>query len=124
MAEEEAPEGMMWQDVKSFDENGNEVFKRELVPMMMCGGPTKERDANDEVKKMVIDLKDEVEQKRNTKYTVFDAVKFVTQVVSGVLYKIKVKVGENEYLHLNVLKKGDKKNLSVKEGTFTLEDKL
>ena len=129
--EEPAPPGYEWQDVKSFDENGKAVFKRELVKleMVMVGGPSEERDANDEVKKLVNDLKAKVEEKRNEKFTTFEAAKFTTQVVAGVMYKIKVKVGDDKYLHLRVLKNlphkgGDFVLRSVEEGTFKLTDPL
>ena len=129
--EEQAPRGYEWIDVKSYDENGKAVFKRELVKleMVMVGGPSEERDANDEVKKLVNDLKAKVEEKRNEKFTTFEAAKFTTQVVAGVMYKIKVKVGDDKYLHLRVLKNlphkgGDFVLRSVEEGTFKLTDPL
>ena len=129
--EEQAPRGYEWLDVKSYDENGKAVFKRELVKleMVMVGGPSEERDANDEVKKLVNDLKAKVEEKRNEKFTTFEAAKFTTQVVAGVMYKIKVKVGDDKYLHLRVLKNlphkgGDFVLRSVEEGTFKLTDPL
>ena len=49
--EEPAPPGYEWQDVKSFDENGKAVFKRQLVKLEMVGGPTEEKDADEYVKK-------------------------------------------------------------------------
>ena len=127
--EEPAPEGYEWQDVKSFDENGKAVFKRELVKLEVVGGPSEEKEANDEVKKMVEELKASVEEKKNTKYTTFEAVKFTTQVVNGVMYRIKVKVGENEYIHIKVLKnlpaQGGKVVLrNVADGTFKLGDPI
>ena len=127
--EEPAPEGYEWQDVKSFDENGKAVFKRELVKLKVIGGPTEERDATEEVKKMAEELKENVEAKKNTKYTTFEAVKFTTQVVNGVMYRIKVKVGENEYIHIKALKnlpaQGGKVVLrNVADGTFKLGDPI
>ena len=127
--EEPAPEGYEWQDVKSFDENGKAVFKRELVKLKVIGGPTEERDATEEVKKMAEELKENVEAKKNTKYTTFEAVKFTTQVVNGVIYRIKVKVGEDEYIHLKAIKnlraQGGKVVLrNVSEGTFKLADPI
>ena len=127
--EEPAPYGYEWQDVKSFDENGKAVFKRELVKLEVVGGPSEEKEANDEVKKMVEELKASVEEKKNTKYTTFEAVKFTTQVVNGVMYRIKVKVGENEYIHIKALKnlpaQGGKVVLrSVANGTFKLGDPI
>ena len=127
--EEPAPEGYEWQDVKSCDENGKAVFKRELVKLEVVGGPSEEKEANDEVKKMVEELKASVEEKKNTKYTTFEAVKFTTQVVNGVMYRIKVKVGENEYIHIKALKnlpaQGGKVVLrNVADGTFKLGDPI
>ena len=127
--EEPAPEGYEWQDVKSFDENGKAVFNRELVKLEVVGGPSEEKEANDEVKKMVEELKASVEEKKNTKYTTFEAVKFTTQVVNGVMYRIKVKVGENEYIHIKALKnlpaQGGKVVLrNVADGTFKLGDPI
>ena len=127
--EEQAPPGYEWQDVKSYDENGKAVFKRELVKLKMTGGPTEERDANDEVKKLANEIKTQVEEKRNEKFTTFEAVKYTTQVVAGVMYKIKVKVGDDKYLHLRALKnlpaKGGNFVLrTVEDGTFKLSDPL
>ena len=127
--EEKAPEGYEWQDVKSFDENGKAVFKRELVKLEVVGGPSEEKEANDEVKKMTEELKASVEEKKNTKYTTFEAVKFTTQVVNGVMYRIKVKVGQDEYIHIKALKnlpaQGGKVVLrSVADGTFKLGDPI
>ena len=127
--EEPAPYGYEWQDVKSFDENGKAVFKRELVKLEMVGGPTEEKDADEDVKKLAEELKKQVEENRNTTFTTFEAVKFTTQVVNGVMYKIKVKVGDDQYIHLRALKnlphKGGNVVLrTVEEGTFKLADPL
>ena len=127
--EEPAPPGYEWQDVKSFDENGKAVFKRELVKLEMVGGPTEEMDADEDVKKLAEELKKQVEENRNTTFTTFEAVKFTTQVVNGVMYKIKVKVGDDQYIHLRALKnlphKGGNVVLrTVEEGTFKLGDPL
>ena len=127
--EEPAPEGYEWQDVKSFDKDGKAVFKRELVKLEIVGGPTEEKEATDDVKKMVEELKTSVEEKKKTKYTTFEAVKFTTQVVNGIMYRIKIKVGEDEYLHVRALKslpvQGGKFTLrNVSEGTFKLGDPL
>ena len=127
--EEPAPYGYEWQDVKSFDENGKAVFKRELVKLEIVGGPTEEKDADENVKKLAEELKKQVEENRNTTFTTFEAVKFTTQVVNGVMYKIKVKVGDDQYIHLRALKnlphKGGNVVLrTVEEGTFKLADPL
>ena len=127
--EEPAPYGYVWQNVKSFDENGNAVFKRELVKLKIVGGPTEEKDADEDVKKLAEELKKQVEENRNTTFTTFEAVKFTTQVVNGIIYRIKIKVGEDEYLHVKALKQlpahGGKLTFrNVSEGTFKLADPI
>ena len=127
--EEPAPEGYEWQDVKSFDKDGKAVFKKELVKLEVVGGPSEEKEATEEVKKMAEELKEKVEEKKNTKYTTFEAVKFTTQVVNGIMYRIKIKVGEDEYLHVKALKQlpahGGKLTFrNVSEGTFKLADPI
>ena len=127
--EEPAPEGYEWQDVKSFDKDGKAVFKRELVKLEVVGGPSEEKEATEEVKKMAEELKEKVEEKKNTKYTTFEAVKFTTQVVNGIIYRIKIKVGEDEYLHVKALKQlpahGGKLTFrNASEGTFKLADPI
>ena len=127
--EEPAPPGYEWQDVKSYDENGKAVFKRELVKLEIVGGPSEEKDVDEEVKKLANEIKAQVEEKRNAKYTTFEAVKYTTQVVNGIMYKIKVKVGDDQYIHLRALKntpaKGGKFVLrEVFDGTFKLGDPL
>ena len=113
--EKEAPPGYEWVDVKSF-ENGKAVFKKELVKKVMVGAPTEMKDATDEIKQMVLDLKKNVEEKANKTFSTFEAVKYTTQVVAGVMYQIKVKVNDNEYIHIRVLK-----NLSSNGGKFELK---
>ena len=60
-------------------------------------------------------MKPQVEKALGETYSTFEAVKYTTQVVAGVMYRIKVKVGDDQYLHLRVLK-----NLPAKGGNFVL----
>ena len=125
---EEAPPGYEWQDVKSYDENGKAIFKRELVKLQMVGGPTEVQDANEEIKQIATGLKEEVEKQTKKTFKIFEAVKFTTQVVNGIMYRIKVKIGDNEYIHLRAIKNlpakgGNVVFKNVDEG-FKLEDPL
>ena len=127
--EEPAPPGYQWIDVKSFDEKGNAVFKKELVKLEMVGGPSEERDADDEIKRIATELKKQVEEKRNATFSTFEAVKYTSQVVAGAMYRIKVKVGDDQYIHIRVLKnlphKGGNVVLkAVDEATYKLGDPL
>ena len=69
---------------------------------MMCGGFGNARDADDKVKALAKEVKPEVEKALGATYSQFEAVKFTTQVVAGTNYKIKVKVGNEQYVHIKV----------------------
>ena len=89
-------------------------------------GDTKDADAN--VKKLANDVKADVEKSLGTTFTVFDAVSYKTQVVAGTNFFVKVKVGDDKYVHLTVWKKlpaqGGALVLSKAEGGKTLADPL
>ncbi len=95
---------------------------------MMCGGFGNALDANDEVKNMAKEMKQQTEQKLGATFTEFEAVKYKTQVVAGTNYLIKVKVGPEQFVHIKVWKKlpcyGGAKELSEAEGGKALADPL
>ncbi|QDZ19614.1 cystatin domain-containing protein [Chloropicon primus] len=55
-----------------------------------------------EVKEIVTGLKAEVEGKHGKAFQTFEPVSFVKQVVAGINYKVKVKVSEEECVHVLV----------------------
>ena len=69
---------------------------------MLCGGFGNARDADDEVKALALEMKPKVEQALGATYGTFEAVKYTSQVVAGTNYKIKVKVGDEQYVHIEV----------------------
>ena len=69
---------------------------------MLCGGFGNAKDADDNVKALALEMKPKVESALGAKYDTFEAVKFTTQVVAGTNYKIKVKVGADQYVHIKV----------------------
>ena len=69
---------------------------------MLCGGFGNARDADDEVKALALEMKPKVEQALGATYGTFEAVKYTSQVVAGTNYKIKVKVGDEKYVHIKV----------------------
>ncbi|KAK3540982.1 hypothetical protein QTP86_008204 [Hemibagrus guttatus] len=71
---------------------------------MLCGGTTKEMDANEEVQKICDEMKSHAEEKAGKKFDVFTAKSYKTQVVAGTNYFIKVHVGNEEFVHLRVYK--------------------
>lgn len=125
--EEPAPPGYMWTTVRTYVD-GHPVDKRELVKLMMCGAPTEMEDPDEEIIQIVNEIKPQIEQQTNKTYEKFEAVKFTSQVVAGTIYRIKVKIAENKYLHISVLKELPCNGGGIKPklipGEFTLEDEL
>ena len=95
---------------------------------MMCGGFTNARPADDKVKAIALEMKPKVEQALGETYSEFEAVSFMTQVVAGTNYKIKVKVGNGKYVHIKVFVplpcNSTEKQLMSQEANKTLADKL
>ena len=95
---------------------------------MMCGGFTNSRPADDNVKAIALEMKPKVEEALGTTYTQFEAVSFTTQVVAGTNYKIKVKVGDEKYVHIKVFVplpcNSTEKKLMSQESGKTLNDAL
>ena len=95
---------------------------------MMCGGFGSSRPADDNVKAMATEMKPKVEQALGKTYTQFEAVSFTTQVVAGTNYKIKVKVGDEDYVHIKVFVplpcNGTEKQLLSQEADKKLNDVL
>ena len=58
----------------------------------MLGGFGNAQDEDDNVKALVKGMKDKAEAALGEKYSVFEAVKFKTQVVAGTNYLIKLKL--------------------------------
>ncbi|KAL0484130.1 cystatin-A [Acrasis kona] len=69
---------------------------------ILVGGTTEAKPANKKVQVIADSVKGEVEALTNDVYDVYEAVSYATQVVAGVNYFIKVKVGKDEAVHLKV----------------------
>ena len=68
----------------------------------MWGGCGNAKDADDKVKALAKGMKGAAEKALGETYGEFEAVKYTTQVVNGTNYKIKVKVGDEKYVHIKV----------------------
>lgn len=71
----------------------------------MLGGFGATKPADDEAREVALGVKTKVEEALGENYGVYEPVSYVTQVVSGKNFKIKIKVGDNEYVHIKVWKK-------------------
>merc|ERR1712226_111795 len=69
---------------------------------MICGGPTEQKPADEAVQKHCDAVKAAVEAKTGKKYDVFEAKHYISQVVAGTNYFVKVHVGNNECVHVRI----------------------
>ncbi|XP_065667799.1 cystatin-A isoform X1 [Hydra vulgaris] len=72
--------------------------------MTLCGGTSESRPADDEVKAIIEKIKDQVLGKVNQSLDQYEAVSYKTQVVAGTNFFIKVKTGDNRFIHLRVFR--------------------
>ena len=94
----------------------------------ICGGFNNVQPADDKIIPLVAQVKNETEAKLGKTFSVFEAVSYTSQVVGGKNYKVKVKVGENEYVHVKIFKAlpcyGGNIQLLEAHGGKTLSDAL
>ena len=69
--------------------------------MPMVGGHSDVKDVDDEIKDTLLAFKASIEEKAATTFETFVPVKYTKQVVAGMIYHIKVNVG-NEFIHARV----------------------
>jgi len=95
---------------------------------MQVGGYSAEQEVTSDIQELAQAVKEEIQSKCNRAFPTFEVVKFMKQVVAGMNYKLKIKVGEDKYIHAVVFKglphtSGALSVTSVEEGK-TLEDAL
>ncbi|XP_036907439.1 cystatin-A [Sturnira hondurensis] len=84
---------------------------------MMPGGLTEAKPATPEIQKIADEVKPQLEEKTNETYEEFEAIEYKTQVVAGINYYIKVRVGHNSYIHMKIFKP-----LPQRQQSLTLTD--
>merc|ERR1711915_223383 len=68
----------------------------------MPGGVGKERPGDTETQQLLEGLRGEVEDKLGGKVEEFTVISYATQVVSGINYFAKVRIGADKYIHIRV----------------------
>eukprot|EP01015_Nassula_variabilis_P025456 TRINITY_DN497_c0_g1_i6.p1 TRINITY_DN497_c0_g1~~TRINITY_DN497_c0_g1_i6.p1 ORF type:complete len:114 (-),score=36.14 TRINITY_DN497_c0_g1_i6:132-473(-) len=71
----------------------------------MLGGLSAVKPADQHVEQLTQDVKGHVEQHLNRTFTTFKAHSYVSQVVSGIRYRIKIEVDDGEFVHADVWRK-------------------
>ncbi|XP_054432321.1 cystatin-B [Pteronotus mesoamericanus] len=69
---------------------------------MMCGGCSATKPATAEIQAIADQVKSQLEEKENKKYTMFKAVEYQSQLVAGTNYFIKVQVEDDDFIHIRV----------------------
>ncbi|KAM5281373.1 cystatin-A [Ctenodactylus gundi] len=71
---------------------------------MIPGGLTEARSATPEIQAIADEIKPQLEEKTNASYEEFEAIEYKTQVVAGTNYYIKIRVGDEQYIHVKVFR--------------------
>ncbi|XP_049641898.1 cystatin-A [Suncus etruscus] len=81
---------------------------------MIPGGLTEAKPATPEVQQIANEVKSQLEEKTNESYEEFEAIEYKTQVVAGIFYYIKIRTGEDTYIHIKVLRSLPHENQPLK----------
>ncbi|XP_006162422.1 cystatin-A [Tupaia chinensis] len=71
---------------------------------MMPGGLSEVKPATPEIQEMINKVKSQIEEETNEKFEEFEAEEYKTQVVAGINYFVKIKVGGSRYIHAKIFK--------------------
>jgi cystatin-A/B len=95
---------------------------------MLCGGHSAPRNADENTEALCFEVRGLVEAQLARQFTVFQPVSYTSQVVAGTVYKIKLRVDGDEYIHIRVFKplSCNSEQLELKDATggHTLESQL
>ncbi|XP_026962079.1 cystatin-A [Sagmatias obliquidens] len=80
---------------------------------MIAGGLTEAKPATPEIQEIANTVKPQLEEKTNETYEEFEAVEYKTQVVAGIIYYIKIRVGNDRYIHIKVFQSLPQQNQSL-----------
>ncbi|XP_055886054.1 cystatin-A-like [Biomphalaria glabrata] len=69
---------------------------------IITGGLSELKVADEEVQNLINQVRDELESKVGKRFTIYEAVSFKTQVVSGANYLIKIKIEVDIYIHVRL----------------------
>ncbi|XP_065647964.1 cystatin-B-like [Hydra vulgaris] len=61
-----------------------------------------EETANDKIQEIINKIKDEVSKQTGQSLEVYEAISYISQVVAGMVYIIKVHVGDDNCIHVRV----------------------
>jgi len=68
----------------------------------MPGGWSESKDKTAEIQALADKVKPEVEAKTGKTYSQYEVVSYTQQVVAGMNYLVKIKVGDNEFIQAKI----------------------
>jgi len=68
----------------------------------MCGGWSESHDKTAEIQTLAEQVKSDAEIKTGKTFSQYEVQSYSQQVVAGMNYFVKVKVGDNDYIHLKI----------------------
>jgi cystatin-A/B len=71
---------------------------------MMVGGYGEVKEATDEIRALCEEIRSDTETKIGKTFGIWEPVCYKTQVVAGTNYRIKIRVSDNEFVHIKVHK--------------------
>jgi cystatin-A/B len=96
--------------------------------IIMCGGYSQGKQANEGVQNLIEEVRTQVETRLNKNFSLYQAVTYTSQIVCGTNFTVKVKVGDDDYIHLQIFKAlecyGGQSELSNVEENHTLDSQL
>ncbi|XP_003746347.1 cystatin-A2 [Galendromus occidentalis] len=72
--------------------------------MVLCGGIGALKEVDDECREVLAHVRAECEGKAGRQFSHFEPVHFKTQLVNGINFFIKAKVGESDFIHVRAHK--------------------
>ena len=70
--------------------------------MSLDGGFGVVKEATEDIKTLASNMKEKVEEQLGETFKMFDAVLYTNQIVAGTNYLIKVKVGDEKFVHIKI----------------------
>ena len=69
---------------------------------MMAGYYSEVNEVNEEIKILANDMKEKVENILGETLQIYKPIMFTNKIIDGINYNIKIKVGDDNYMHLKI----------------------
>lgn len=70
--------------------------------MINAGGWTDAQAANAEIQELINQVNEAVQEQENFPLAPYDAISFISQIVAGTNYIVKVQVNTDEFIHIRI----------------------